>query len=218
MTNCEKSNNVLYTTKPKGDFLMDVKLDQLIEKIKSEGIEQAEEKSGQILQNAKSEAEKIISAAKKESEKIISLAKEDAEKLQNSGKSALKQAERDAVLVTKEKLTKVLDSVFKQQVSAELKPELLVKLIEKMVENSDDEAKMKVLVNQQDVAELEKLLVSSANKALANSVEIKVDRGVSKGFRIGKESENVYYDFTDESISEFLREFLNPSIKNMLSE
>ena len=197
---------------------MDVKLDKLIDKIKSEGIQQAEQESGQILQNAKNQAEKIIADAKKEAEKIISKGKDETEKLQISGKSALKQAERDAVLVTKEKLTKVLDSVFKQQVSDELKPEILVDLIKKMVENSNDDAKMKVLVNQQEVEALEKLLAAKTNKALADTVEIKVDRGVSKGFRIGKKGEDVYYDFTDESISEFLREFLNPSIKNMLSE
>ena len=197
---------------------MDVKLDKLIDKIKSEGIQQAEQESGQILQNARNQGEKIIADAKKEADKIISQAREEMEKLQLSGKSALKQAERDAVLVTKEKLTKVLDSVFKKQVSDELKPEVLVDLIKKMVENSDDDAKMKVLVNQQEVKALEKLLAAKTNKALADTVEIKVDRGVSKGFRIGKKGEDVYYDFTDESISEFLREFLNPSIKNMLSE
>ncbi len=197
---------------------MDVKLDKLIEKIKSEGIEQAEQKKGQILQNAKKDAGKIIEDAKKEADKIISKANDEMEKLHISGKSALKQAERDAVLVTKEKLTKILDAVFKQQISEELNPKVLIKLIEKMVENSSDDAKMKVLVSPQEIEELEKLLVSKTNKSLADTVEIKVDRGVSNGFRIGKKGEDVYYDFTDESISEFLREFLNPSIKNMLSD
>ncbi|MBN2281503.1 MAG: hypothetical protein JXQ65_13055 [Candidatus Marinimicrobia bacterium] len=197
---------------------MDVKLDKLIDKIKSEGIQQAEQESGHILQKAKKEADQIIAAAKKEAETIITRAKEEAEKLQISGKSALKQAERDAVLVTKEKLIKVLDSVLKKQVSNELKPGLLADLIQKMVDHAGDDAKLKVLVNQQDIKELEKLLLASTNKALVDTVEIKADRGVSKGFRIGKKGENVYYDFTDDSIAEFLREFLNPSIKNMLSE
>jgi len=197
---------------------MDVKLDKLINKIKSEGIEQAEKESGQILQNAKKEADKIIADAKKKAEKIIADAKEETEKLQNSGKSALKQAERDAVLVTKEKLVKILDNVFKQQVGEELKPEVLVKLIEKMAKNFGDDAKMQALVSQQDAKELKDLMLEKTNKALADSLEIKVDRGISKGFRIGKKGEDVYYDFTDESITDFLREFLNPSIKKMLSE
>ena len=197
---------------------MDVKLEKLIEKIKSEGIEQAEQESGQILDDAKKEAKKIIAKAKKDAEKIIDDAKAETEKLQASGKSALQQAERDAVLVTKERVTKILDNVFKKEVSDKLKPEVLVKLIEKVVENSGDDEKLKALVSQQDVKELEKLLVSKAQKSLADTVEIKVDRGISKGFRIGKKDEDVYYDFTDESIADFLREFLNPSIKKMLSE
>ena len=197
---------------------MDVKLDKLIDKIKSEGIEQAEQESGQILQEAKKEADNIISNAKKEAEEIIDNAKKETEKLQQSGKSALKQAERDAVLVTKEKLTKILDNVFKQKISEELKPDVLTKLIEKMVENADDDEKLTTLVSQQDKKELEKLILSKTKESLKDTIEIKVDKGISKGFRIGKKREDVYYDFTDESIADFLREFLNPSIKKILSK
>ena len=197
---------------------MDVKLEKLIDKIKAEGIEQAEQEAGQILQNAKKEADQIVKGANKKADQIIEDAKTETEKLQISGKSALKQAERDAVLVTKERITEILNNVFKKEISEKLKPDVVVELIKKMVENSGDDQKMKALVSQQDVDKLEKLLVSKAQKGLADSVEIKVDRGVSKGFRIGKKGEDVYYDFTDESIAEFLREFLNPSIKKMLSE
>ncbi len=197
---------------------MDVKLEKLIDKIKTEGIEQAEQEAGQILQNAKKEADQIVKGANKKADQIIEDAKTETEKLQNSGKSALKQAERDAVLVTKERITEILNNVFKKEISENLKPDIVVELIKKMVENSGDDQKMKALVSQQDVDELEKLLVSKAQKGLADTVEIKVERGVSKGFRIGKKGEDVYYDFTDESIAEFLREFLNPSIKKMLSE
>lgn len=197
---------------------MDVKLDNIIKKIKAEGIEQAQKESGQILQNAKNDATKVISEAKKEAENIIAKAKTEVENLQRYGKSALQQAERDAILVTKEKLTGILNSVFKKEISDMLNPKLLVELITKFVENVENSAKLNVLVSQQDLTELEKLVLAGANKSLANTLEIKVDRGVSKGFRIGKKTEDVYYDFTDESISEFLREFLNPSIKKMLSE
>ncbi len=197
---------------------MDVKLEKLIDKIKAEGIEQAEQEAGQILQNAKKEADQIVKGANKKADQIIEDAKTETEKLQISGKSALKQAERDAVLVTKERITEILNNVFKKEISEKLKPDVVVELIKKMVENSGDDQKMKALVSQQDVDKLEKLLVSKAQKGLADSVEIKVDRGVSKGFRIGKKGEDVYYDFTDESIAEFLREFLNPSIQKMLSE
>jgi vacuolar-type H+-ATPase subunit E/Vma4 len=87
-----------------------------------------------------------------------------------------------------------------------------------MAKNVGDDAKMQALVSQQDAKELKDLMLEKTNKALADSLEIKVDRGISKGFRIGKKGEDVYYDFTDESITDFLREFLNPSIKKMLSE
>ncbi len=197
---------------------MDVKLEKLIEKIKAEGIEKAEQESSQIIAKAKSDAESIIKGAEKEGQVLIEEAQKKVDKLQVSGKSALQQAERDAVLVTKEKLTKLFDRVFKSEISGVLKPELIKELILKMVERSDDNIKMTALVNKNEVESLEKLLITKTKGSLKDSVEIKVDKGISKGFRIGLKGENVYYDFTDESISGFLREFLNPSIQKMLND
>jgi len=197
---------------------MDVKLEKLIEKIKDEGIKKAEQESSEIIAKAKSDAEAIIKDAEKESQALIEEAQKKVDKLQISGKSALQQAERDAVLVTKEKLTKLFDRVFKSEISGVLKPELIKELILKMVENANDNNKMIALVNKNEVESLEKLLVTKTKGSLKDSVEIKVDKGISNGFRIGLKGDNVYYDFTDESISGFLREFLNPSIQKMLND
>ena len=197
---------------------MDVKLEKLIEKIKAEGIEKAQQESSQIIDKAKSDAESILKETKKEAEVLIENAKKEVEKLQVSGKSALQQAERDAVLVTKEKLTKLFDKVFKTEISGTLNTELIKDLVVKMVENSNDKVKLTTLVSKNDMESLEKLLLSKTKKSLKDSVEIKVDKGISKGFRIGVKGEDVFYDFTDESITGFLREFLNPSIQKMLNE
>ena len=48
---------------------MDVKLGDLIEKIKKEGIEEAQQTSDEMINEAKQKAASIISQAKKEAEK-----------------------------------------------------------------------------------------------------------------------------------------------------
>ena len=55
-----------------GGFLMDVKLDSLIEKIRKDGIEEAKNSAGQIVKEANQKAARIIEEAEKEARMLIS--------------------------------------------------------------------------------------------------------------------------------------------------
>ncbi|MCK4689263.1 MAG: DivIVA domain-containing protein, partial [Candidatus Marinimicrobia bacterium] len=104
---------------------MDIKLENLIEKIKTEGVEEAKKSSKEILENAKHEASSILKKAHKDADNIIEEAQKSAGKIKTNAESALRQAERDTVLVTKEKITKLFDRVFKKEVTKTLSPEFL---------------------------------------------------------------------------------------------
>ncbi|MBU4444028.1 hypothetical protein KJ656_02955, partial [bacterium] len=141
-----------------------------------------------------------------------------AEKLQSNAESALKQAARDTVLVTKEKLIKLFDKVFQRELGTALSPDFMKELIIKIVEHWSDGAKLEVLVSEKDLEKLRELMFVKSRSELKDTLTIKVDKGISKGFRIGLKDNNVYYDFTDESIAEFLAEFLNPGIREILDK
>jgi vacuolar-type H+-ATPase subunit E/Vma4 len=49
-------------------------------------------------------------------------------------------------------------------------------------------------------------------------VELKVNNRIARGFRIGMKDRDVYYDLTDESIVEQMKEFLNPALGKLLEE
>ena len=61
-----------------------------------------------------------------------------------------------------------------------------------------------------------KALQSGLKDTLKNDFEIKVSNRINKGFRIGIKDEDVYYDFTDESIASSLLEFLNPTLQKLV--
>lgn len=197
---------------------MEVKLDSLIEKIKKDGVEEAKKASDEIIQKANKEAEKIINEAKHKAEKFLNDSKDEFEKLKNNTQSSLKQASRDLLLVLREQIMGVFDRIFKKQVSKSLTPDLIKQLIVKVVDNwvVQKNDVVEVLINEDDKKKLEDLMLSLLKQEAGNMIEINIGKNVDKGFRIGIKGQDVYYDLTDESILEAIKEFINPSIAAML--
>jgi V/A-type H+-transporting ATPase subunit E len=197
---------------------MESKLEHLIERIKKDGIAEANKAAEEIVKTAKKEAEGILKQAREDGKKIVGQAGKEADKLQGNSEAALKQAARDTILVTKEKLIKLCDAVLKQEVGARLEPEFMKELILKVVSQWGKKNQLEVLIAENDLQKLQQLIFTKSHEQLNDTVTIKVDKGISKGFRIGLKDDAVYYDITDTSIGEFLGEFLNPGIREILDK
>ncbi len=197
---------------------MDVKLDSLIEKIRKEGIEDAQHAADSIIKEAKQKAASIVEKAKQEAEKIIEDGKHQVDQYKATADVDLKQAARNIELLLKEKIHTLFDSVFKRQVSAEMKPGFLKELIVKIVNTWAKDSKAEIVINEKDKDQLEKVLFSGVKDELKNSISIRVTSDISNGFRVGLKDEEVYYDFSDESIAEVLKSLINPKLKEILDK
>jgi V/A-type H+-transporting ATPase subunit E len=195
---------------------MDVKLENLIEKIKKEGVEGARRVSEEIIQKANQDAETILKKAKKEAEQIIRQGEERADQFQKNAELAVKQAARDSELLLKQRITELFDTVLKREVSQTLTPDVLKELILKVIGKWSGKEGTEIVVSAKDKKRLQDILLKSLEKDLKDTVTIKVSKDISHGFRIGLKGENSYYDFSDESISALLKMFLNPSIKELV--
>ncbi len=195
---------------------MDVKLENLIERLKQEGVEGAQKLSDEMLEKAKQESETIVQDAEKKAQRFIEDAEKQAARFQENTELAIKQAVRDAELQFKENIVALFDRVFKQDVAETLDPEFLAKLIASVLEKWAETSDAEILLPQKDLASLEKLLLQGLKNEAAKSIEIKAGRDLDSGFRIGLKGENVYYDFSDDTISEMLIQFLNPKIQALL--
>jgi V/A-type H+-transporting ATPase subunit E len=195
---------------------MEMKLEKLIEKIKSEGVAAAEKEGKEILKKAHQEADAFLEETRGQAEKIINAAETEANKLRANAESALHQAERDSVLLVKTQLIQLFNRVLKQEIARNLDPELLQEIISKMLLHWQKEHKVEFMLNEKDAEQLKRLVLNKTKENLKEGIQFKVDKGISKGFRIRLEDQDLYYDFTDESIAEFLEEFLNPALRSML--
>jgi len=199
---------------------MEVKLERLIEKIKEEGVAEGRKISQELIEKSKQEAKEIVNQAKQEAERIVNQAKQEATQLKKNAEMTIRQVSRDVVLALKEQLIRLCDNIFKQEVSKILTPDFLKELIIKIVTNwwQRQNVPLEILVSKEDKQKLEELLFVQLKQKAKNEIIVRINENVRKGFRIGVQGEDVYYDFSDESIWEALKSLLSPTLLRILEE
>jgi V/A-type H+-transporting ATPase subunit E len=195
---------------------MDVKLENLIEKIKKDGVDEAKIEADEILRKAKEESDNIIQASNKQAAEIIEKARKEAEDFEEKSKRAIKLAARDTELLVKENLMALFNKVFRKEVSISMSPDFLQKLILQIVSQWENKKAIEIMINEEDKSRLEALLFSKLKDELKESITLKISEKVSKGFHIRMENENLYYDISQENIAEILNLFLNQKLKAVL--
>ena len=195
---------------------MEVKIDQLIEKIRQEGVETAKQNANEIVANAKKDAAALLDKAKKDAENLIQDAKKQTETFQKNAELAIQQAARDSELLVKTRLNTLFDQVFKSEVGATLKPDFLQNLIQNIVDQWGKGDDAEVMVSEADQKSLETLLKKGVQSKAQDGIVLKISDDITKGFRIGVKGEDIYYDFADETIAQMLKSFLNPRLKEIL--
>jgi len=198
---------------------MEMNLESLIEKIKTDGIDEADKESQEILKKAKEKAATIIKEAKNKAQEIIDKETKEAQKLRKNTEAALKQASRDIMLKIKEDIKASCDNMAKLSCNSTLNPDLVKDLIVKMVESwsKDKNQKLEVILGEEDKEKIEQMVLGGIDKHLKDGLDIVVGKNIQKGFRIGVKGSDTYYDLTDEGILEVLKGFLNPAIAKILN-
>jgi len=196
---------------------MEIKLENLIAKLKQEGVEAAQKEAAEILQKANAEANAIVAKAKEDAQQIIAAAQQESQKLQRNAEAAIRQAARDTILVTKENLSKLFARAFTAAIARQLQPAFLMELIRKVVE-SNFGAQLEFSVSPADLEQLKQLLLQETYASIRDVVVLKPERSITAGFRVRRVDENLYYDLDNESIAAFLQEFLNPAIRQILEQ
>ena len=196
---------------------MEVKLDSLIEKIKSEGVESAQKESNEIIEKANQKAADIVAKAKKEGEAIETKAEAKAKQFQENAELAIQQAARDGELAFKSRITDLFDAVFKREVKSALTPDFMKEMILKIVSEWKD-SDVQVTVSETESAKLQDVLFAGLAEDVKKGITIRPSSAVAGGFQIGVKDENVYYDFTDDSFAAILKSFLNPRLNEILGK
>jgi V/A-type H+-transporting ATPase subunit E len=198
---------------------MEVQLKELIEKIKIDGVKDAELKAADIVKNAEAKADEIVAKAKKEASRIIAGAKEEAVKSEQSGREALKQAGRDLVLNLQTKITDLFNIIIKKEVSAAMDDKVLAETIVKLIGSwKSGTENLQVLLSEKDYRNVENVLRTKLADQIKKGFEVKASKNLDAGFLVSVKDGSAYHNFSAEGISEVLSEYLNPRISSLLNE
>lgn len=190
---------------------MELQVQELLNRIKAEGVDEARAEAERIIADAEKKAEAIASKAEKKAVELEAGAKTRIEAMEKASRLALVQASRDTILALRGKVqdfmrnailttsSDVMDSAF----IATLLPELLKSIAK------ETEGDLSVLLPSETLNSLDGALANRLSKELGKGVQFKPFDGIDAGFRVAVQASSAQYDFSAESVAEILASRVN---------
>ena len=200
---------------------MDIQLQELIDKIKLDGVATAEEEAAKIISEAEKSAQGIVQEAEKNAARNIEKAKLEAERLEKASVDAIAQASRNVLLTFRENVVKELNALLKDAAQSALSADLLKTLIPEVIKNwteKEDAKDVSVLLNKKDLDSVQSSLMASLKAELAKGLRIQMSEEVVDGFRLSLKDGEAFYDFSSESIASLFSSYLNPQTAKIMKE
>ncbi|MDR2245916.1 MAG: V-type ATP synthase subunit E [Treponema sp.] len=196
---------------------MEIQLQELIDKIKRDGIESAAEEASRLKAQAEEDAKRIVAIARKEAEDIIAKAKADAERTEKAGVAAVGQAFRNVVLSFKTEIQALLDRIVAQETASSLTGDVLKAVLPDILKGwAGGKDTLDLILSDAQGARLTAYFNEKLAARLKKGLEFKLDRNLAAGFRIANRDGSAYYDFSAESVAELLSSYLNPRLVETL--
>lgn len=198
---------------------MDVQLQELIDKIKKDGVAAAEKESAKIIAASEKKAESIIADAQAKADQIIKSAKSETEKMEKASEEAIVQAGRNMLLSFKDSLVAELDGLIQAETAKAESKDVLEKLVPETVKawaKNSDAFELSVLLSEKDLKALESSLTNALKTEIKKGLEIKPDKTLSAGFRIGVKNGAAFYDYSAEALAEMFAAYLNPKVAGLM--
>lgn len=200
---------------------MDFQLQELIDKIKKDGVSSAEAAAAQITADAEKKAASIVEEAQKKSDDMIKNARAEIARLEKASEDAVTQACRNMLITFRDSLIAELDSLIQSEAAKAYSSDLMKTLIPETVKawsKNADASELSVILSEKDLKSLENELKAALKAEIAKGIEIKPDSALSAGFRIGVNNGAAFYDYSAESVADLFSAYLNPRVAAIMKE
>jgi V/A-type H+-transporting ATPase subunit E len=203
---------------------------ELINRLRDEGVKAGREKSDQVLREAREQASRIVAQAKTEAEEILSKARSEIETERAAAHDSLRVAIRDTELKMEAELKAGFAAHVKRLVSVELSDREFLRQIvlgiagmaagDKACEGQPvevllpqdlfetDERETRLTERGQD--RMRHLVLGISGDMLREGVDLKPSEDISGGIRIRLVGEDLEIDLSDQAISDLLLQNLLP--------
>lgn len=198
---------------------MDVQLQELIDRIKKDGVASAETSAQKIIADAEKKAASIISEAQEKADGIIKNARAETARMEKASEDAITQAGRNLIISFRDGITKELSAIVTEKTEKALDKDVLKKLVPETVKAwaaNPDASDLAVLLSPKDLKALESDLKTALKAQISKGLVLKADSSVSSGFRIGSKDGSAFYDFSAEEVAGLFSAYLNPRTTELM--
>jgi len=194
-------------------------LQPLIERLRREGVEKAEEEAEQIVSSAREKASGIVREAEDKRKRILEQARQEAETYTERSRKTLEQAARDVLISVSHGIENIMSDLVAETADEALDiqtlREMLVKIVERCAEKSGD-TRWEVLVNPEDREKLVHFFADLYKRKMASGIQLSSDNDILKGIKVSFKEDHVYLDFTSEAVAESLSSLLRPHLAEIV--
>jgi len=130
----------------------------------------------------------------------------------------VEQASRNLVLAFKGEIEALLNKITSQEVANAYNEETLKSVLPTLVnawasKNADG---LNLILGENDLKKLNAFFDEKLSAELKKGLELKSDRRLNAGFRIGSKDGSAYYDYSAEAVAELFSAYLNPRLAELL--
>lgn len=200
---------------------MQNKLQELTDKLYSEGLSKGQKEAQEIVSKAKEEANQIVENAKKEYDSILEKAKKEAADYKLKIENELKMVSRQSIATIKQQIEEsLLKNILSKPINnAMVDSDFIKTLLKSAIEsfNPKDEAiKLEVLLPEALKTKLDEAYFNDIKKEFSVGLDISFTKKIGSGFKIGNKNDGYYISFTDTDFEELFSAYLKPKSKELI--
>jgi len=200
---------------------MSDQLQELLQRIHSEGVEKAKGEAKEILDAAQEKAILMINNAETEAEKILAAARKASEDIQKNTESDMKLSAQHTMSVVKQKitdvvLTRIIELPAKESFNQhQFLQELIIEVVKAWRENSDS---IRMVLSESLQKQLNQWLDQTIPSVLGTKIKVEFNPLMKNGFAIEPVDGTYKLSFTDEDFINLFRSYLRPRTAKLLFE
>ncbi len=197
---------------------MEIQLQELISKIKEDGLESANKEAADIIEKAQNQANQIISDANAKVKQLMDgIKKEEQLSIQRS-ENAIANAARDLILNINSTIVSILSGILENNVEKTIQKETLISLLQKAITSLQIKDDVVIELSEKDSTDLAEAIKKEFASQVSQGIEIKPTKTISSGFKIYGKTDSLSYDFTGETIANHLGAYTNSKLAEIIKK
>lgn len=201
---------------------------ELIDKLKNQGVSEGQKQAEQILKEAHNKASQILTQARAEADKLLSETRHTLEVERKSSHEAIKTAFRDTEIALRSKVREAFSTHLRRLVSLELEDKDFIKQLvlaiasvknPEIAEVSPVEILLpsKIFESNDGKKRMQHLVLGITDGMLREGIELKSSTDVKGGIKVRLTGKDIELDLTDKAFTDLLLKYLLPRYREIVS-